>query len=119
MAAPAAPAAPAAGQPVPWSSGLADCCEDSGTCLLVCCVGPCINYGQNVDRVKGGGMFGPCLLYCCCPCLACIYAGQTRGEIRAKYGLQESPCSDCCVHCFCSPCAVCQETRELARKGAR
>eukprot|EP00983_Pelagomonas_calceolata_P033243 1041084-Pelagomonas_calceolata.AAC.2 len=27
---------------------------------------------------------------------------------RNKYGLNETPCSDCCVHCWCSPCAVCQ-----------
>jgi hypothetical protein len=25
----------------------------------------------------------------------------------------QAPASDCCVHCWCSPCAVCQEAREL------
>jgi hypothetical protein len=40
-----------------------------------------------------------------------------RPDLRAchafhlPYSLEEDPCSDCCVHLWCSPCAVCQEVR--------
>ncbi|TVU29539.1 hypothetical protein EJB05_21109, partial [Eragrostis curvula] len=39
---------------------------------------------------------------------------------QAAHGLpahQESPCTDCCVHCCCEPCALCQMYRELSKKG--
>mmetsp|Transcript_11600 Transcript_11600/g.28434 ORF Transcript_11600/g.28434 Transcript_11600/m.28434 type:complete len:111 (-) Transcript_11600:207-539(-) len=98
-----------------FGDSLFACTNDMGTCLIVCCLGPSITYGQNVDKLKGNGFMGPCLLYFCCPCFACIFAGQTRKEIREKYGLKEEPCHDMLVHCFCSPCAVCQEARELTK----
>lgn len=51
-------------------------------CFLLLCL--CCCSGQNVDKLKGNGFMGPCLLYFCCPCFACIFAGQTRKEIREK-----------------------------------
>ncbi len=35
-----------------------------------------------------------------------------RAKMREKYGLQEVP-SDCVAGCLLSPCAVCQEAREI------
>jgi hypothetical protein len=35
-----------------------------------------------------------------------------RAKMREKYGLQEQP-SDCLAACLLSPCAVCQEAREI------
>lgn len=46
-------------------------------------------------------------------CFGAVFAGSFRSEVRNKYNLSEEPCSDCLVHFFCSPCAVCQEAREL------
>ncbi|GFP83544.1 protein plant cadmium resistance 12 [Phtheirospermum japonicum] len=37
--------------------------------------------------------------------------------MRQQYFLQESPCGDCVVHCFCDSCALCQEYRELKNRG--
>lgn len=39
--------------------------------------------------------------------------GYQRRKLREKYNLRHAPCGDCTVHLFCSPCAVCQESREL------
>lgn len=38
-------------------------------------------------------------------------------RLREKYNLEEAPCSDCCVHCLASPCALCQEAREISRRA--
>eukprot|EP00239_Pterosperma_sp_CCMP1384_P006652 CAMPEP_0197846832 /NCGR_PEP_ID=MMETSP1438-20131217/4546_1 /TAXON_ID=1461541 /ORGANISM="Pterosperma sp., Strain CCMP1384" /LENGTH=184 /DNA_ID=CAMNT_0043458607 /DNA_START=79 /DNA_END=633 /DNA_ORIENTATION=+ len=40
------------------------------------------------------------------------YAGTHRTLIRAKYGIVEDT-SDFVAHCLCSPCATCQEAREI------
>lgn len=42
-----------------------------------------------------------CQLSCCLLVLLCDAACR----------LKEEPCSDYCVHLWCSPCAVCQEVR--------
>lgn len=49
-----------------------------------------------------------------CPCLySCFY----RSKLRGQYFLQERPCTDCCVHCCCEECALCQEYRQLKSLG--
>jgi hypothetical protein len=35
------------------------------------------------------GCVGPCLTYYCCPCFACIFAGNNRKMLRDKYNLVE------------------------------
>mmetsp|Transcript_27483 Transcript_27483/g.74351 ORF Transcript_27483/g.74351 Transcript_27483/m.74351 type:complete len:102 (+) Transcript_27483:85-390(+) len=94
-----------------WSTGLFSCFDDCMILLCGCCL-PCHLYGQNADKVGQSYLLHFCL-YCICPSFACIYGGSTRTMVRNKYGLNETPCSDCCVHCWCSPCAVCQEARQL------
>ncbi|CAH2053386.1 unnamed protein product [Thlaspi arvense] len=44
-------------------------------------------------------------------------AWKTAKLIRSKFGLPESPASDCLTHCFCEFCALCQEYRELKNRG--
>ena len=58
---------------------------------------------------------GGCCTYCFLSgCYVCgIPAGNTRGMLRAKYGLPEEPYSDCVVHTLCAPCALCQDAREV------
>ncbi len=80
---------------------------------------PCLLYGQNVDKLRGSGFIGPCLLMYCCPCFACIFGGSYRGDLRKKYNLPDDPCSDCCVYCCLPSCAVCQEFRELKHREGR
>lgn len=53
-----------------------------------------------------------CVTGCPC-CYSCFY----RAKMRQQYGLKESPCGDCLVHCFCEYCALCQEYRELKNRG--
>ncbi|KAL7171242.1 hypothetical protein ACSBR2_035979 [Camellia fascicularis] len=38
-------------------------------------------------------------------------------QLRGQYFLDESPCTDCCIHCCCEECALCQEYRELKHHG--
>jgi Cys-rich protein (TIGR01571 family) len=46
-----------------------------------------------------------------------LYSCSKRSSMRAQYNLQESPCLDCCVHFWCDTCALCQEYRELEKRG--
>jgi len=46
-----------------------------------------------------------------------LYGCTKRSSMRAQYNLQESPCLDCCVHFWCGPCALCQEYKELEKRG--
>ena len=56
------------------------------------------------------------LIYCLIGC-QCMYSCFYRSKMRAQYVLHESPCNDCLVHCCCETCALCQEYRELERRG--
>ncbi|KAI4357591.1 hypothetical protein L6164_001529 [Bauhinia variegata] len=113
------PPPPAA--PVAWSTGLFDCCSDVKNCCITCWC-PCITFGQIaeiVDRgstssVTSGTLYGLISLITGC---ACIYSYVYRTKIREQYMLEESPCGDCMVHCFCDSCAMCQEYRELQNRG--
>ncbi|XP_020519883.1 cell number regulator 2-like [Amborella trichopoda] len=109
------------GYPLPWSTGLCDCCEDPANCCLTCCC-PCITFGQIVEIIDrgtsscgGSGALYAILMYmtgCAC-CYSCFY----RSKLRGQYYLQETPCGDCLVHCCCELCALCQEYRELNYRG--
>ena len=51
-----------------------------------------------------------------CPRPLVLLAGtakHTRHDVRRRFNLKEEPCGDCCVHCFCGPCAVCQVRRVI------
>ncbi|GAB4821328.1 hypothetical protein N2152v2_008374 [Parachlorella kessleri] len=73
-------------------------------------------YGQNAAKIEGrDSCCVNCFLYCIlshCLLCACLAKGK-RKDLRHKYDLPHEPCGDFCVHCFCSPCSVCQEAREL------
>jgi len=103
----------------PWSSGLFGCFDDIGICCYGLFCTPCL-YGENVNKLNGVGCYMPCCQYYCLAGLSmcCCVASPNRTMIRNKYGLAEEPCNDCCVHVFFSPCAVCQEARELKKQVA-
>jgi Cys-rich protein (TIGR01571 family) len=88
----------------------------------VTCVCPCITFGQTAEIIDrgstscgtSGALYALVMLLTGCQCVySCFY----RAKMRAQYGLQVSPCSDCCVHCCCQCCALCQEYRELKKRG--
>jgi hypothetical protein len=45
-------------------------------------------------------------------CVGCC----VRGRLRAKYAITGNCCTDCCVHYWCDPCAICQEYEELTTR---
>ena len=47
-----------------------------------------------------------------------LYAFPSRSRLREHFALPEKPCSDYWVHICCTPCAICQESRELKNQGA-
>jgi hypothetical protein len=40
-------------------------------------------------------------------------------QLRERFGIRGSAVSDLCVWLWCSPCALCQETRTLELRGVR
>nr|XP_010932616.2 uncharacterized protein LOC105053222 [Elaeis guineensis] len=107
--------------PVPWSTGLCHCFDDCSNCCISCFC-PCITFGRIAEIVdKGSSSCGAsgalyALIFCVTAC-SCLYSCFYRTKLRAQYSLRGSPCTDCLVHCFCEPCALCQEYRELKRRG--
>ncbi|XP_057839871.2 cell number regulator 10 [Cryptomeria japonica] len=108
-------------RPTEWSTGLCACCTDQSVCCLTCWC-PCITFGQIAEIVDegsptccvSGGIYGALL---CLTGFAYCYSCWYRTKIRDKYNLADIPCADCLVHCFCEPCALCQEYRELKLQG--
>jgi Cys-rich protein (TIGR01571 family) len=104
-----------------WSTGLCDCFDDCGNCCVTCLC-PCITFGQVAEIIDrgstscgaSGALYALVMLLTGCQCVySCFY----RAKMRAQYGLQEKPCADCCIHWCCEPCALCQEYRELKKRG--
>ncbi|KAL7149511.1 hypothetical protein ABFS83_05G045500 [Erythranthe nasuta] len=106
---------------VPWSTGLCGCFSDCRNCCITCWC-PCITFGQIAEIVdKGSSSCGQngalyTLIACVTGC-PCFYSCFYRSKLRQQYLLHESACGDCCVHCFCESCALCQEYRELKNRG--
>ncbi|KAF8735586.1 hypothetical protein AX14_001837 [Amanita brunnescens Koide BX004] len=111
-----------------WSFGLCDCCNDCGTWMLgFCC--PCILYAQikqradylnayaRPDPTRGGsGVDINCMVWTalhfstgCGPALQAV----TRGQIRNRYMIDGNGFGDFCAACWCTPCELTQEHREL------
>ncbi|KAH7516560.1 protein PLANT CADMIUM RESISTANCE 11 [Ziziphus jujuba] len=107
--------------PLPWSTGLCDCCDDVTSCCLTCWC-PCVTFGRIAEMVDRGstscGVSGALytLILCVTGC-SCMYSCFYRSKLRGQYFLEESPCTDCCIHCCCEECALCQEYRELKNHG--
>ena len=108
--------------PPEWGSGLFDCRRDCHTCCVGYCV-PCILYAVNGQKVRGlnhrtywTDFFLYYFIYCCFTGCRFLLGVQRRTELRQKYNLPEKPCSDCCVHFWCHPCAMCQEGREIDQR---
>ncbi|XP_078441181.1 protein PLANT CADMIUM RESISTANCE 2-like [Wolffia australiana] len=104
-----------------WTTGLCDCGDDVGNCCITCWC-PCITFGQIAEIVDRGstscGASGAiyALVAVVTGC-ACIYSCFYRKRLRLQYDLPEKPCADCCVHCFCELCSLCQAYRELKNRG--
>jgi len=111
-----------------WSYGVFDCFSDASTFVLgwFC---PCVVFSQNKTRLEhldrtgtphpagGDGLGGDCVTYgalaVCCG-LGWVLQIGTRAATRRRYQLQGDSVSDILCSCFCVPCALTQESREIA-----
>jgi Cys-rich protein (TIGR01571 family) len=96
-----------------YIESLFDICASPKICCKGFCCTSCL-FGDNAAKITNGSY----CLYCCgylwlSPIYACglLHMG-IRAKMREKYGLQEEP-SDCITGCLLSPCAACQEAREI------
>jgi len=101
--------------------GLSDCCKSPQDCCnALCC--PCCAIGSNHQLRSDRGYKcwvcnAPCwvtgCMMCLCPCIICFYTSALRGHNRRTMGIAGTYWEDCCLHCFCFPCAITQESLEL------
>ncbi|KAK4410336.1 Cell number regulator 9 [Sesamum angolense] len=89
--------------PVPWSTGLCDCCDNISVCCLTCWC-PCITFGriaEIVDRGStscgiSGALYSMVLCVSGCSCLySCFYRSKLRDSISWRKG--HAPIAACIV----------------------
>lgn len=85
---------------------------------VICCVEERLNILKMGCGCAACGVSGALytLILCLTGC-SCLYSCFYRSKLRGQYLLEESPCVDCCVHCWFEGCALCQEYRELQNRG--
>ncbi|KAG5919246.1 hypothetical protein E4U42_006571 [Claviceps africana] len=108
-----------------WQVGLFDCFGDAGASLMGCCL-PCVLHGRTMDRMEDPSLEshkafnGECAIWCGIQCLtgfAWVFTMIRRGDIRQRYGIEGSACSDCCTSFCCLCCALVQQDREVALRA--
>ncbi|XP_054787651.1 cell number regulator 2-like isoform X2 [Prosopis cineraria] len=103
-----------------WTTGLCGCFEDPGNCCMTCCC-PCITFGESAEVIDKGNTSCACagLVFYALSYVGCVglYSCTYRRKLRGLFNLPEEPCSDRCIHCCCTSCAICQEYRELRNRG--
>ncbi|GMY22194.1 protein PLANT CADMIUM RESISTANCE 7-like [Fagus crenata] len=103
-----------------WTTGLCGCFEDPSSCWVTCCC-PFITFGRIAEVVDQGGTscFSAARNYMLLAHIGAVflYTCTYRTKLRGLYKLPAEPCGDCCVHSFCTACALCQEYRELKNRG--
>eukprot|EP01024_Parvocaulis_polyphysoides_P030786 TRINITY_DN28008_c0_g1_i4.p3 TRINITY_DN28008_c0_g1~~TRINITY_DN28008_c0_g1_i4.p3 ORF type:complete len:148 (-),score=6.53 TRINITY_DN28008_c0_g1_i4:227-670(-) len=119
-----------------FSTGLLDCWSDIPVCVYGMFCSPCV-LGYNYSQATGESGKAVCASYCiqhtCCSCA--IVGASVRKQLRCKYNLinedyetwintpikklnfqHRQQFGDCCLHCFCGPCSICQEARQVKVK---
>lgn len=115
-----APTFPAPAPGREWENGVLDCFSLDIT--LAACVAPCVMRGKLAEM---RGSETSRLQHTICGLLSTplypFWACQERSKLRYKLKLEGSIHTDNLAVCFCEPCAITQEYRELrnyARKNA-
>ncbi|KAL9691454.1 hypothetical protein QQ045_011878 [Rhodiola kirilowii] len=106
---------------VPWSTGLFDCHEDEPNAVMTAFL-PCLTFGQIAEVMDQGEMtcFLASFIYTLMMPALCsqwVMGSKYRKLLRRKYNLVEAPYEDVVSHIFCPCCSLCQEFRELERRG--
>eukprot|EP00796_Vickermania_ingenoplastis_P010705 gene10705-7437_t len=111
-----------------WSSGLFDCCSDKLNLFDVCLCGVCnVSMQANVAFNNESGIHWP-LCLCIVGVDGCLTGGLTllltgvivRQKLRQRYMLQQTLpviMQDIAAGLLCQPCAICQQHREMTRRG--
>ncbi|PYI01885.1 PLAC8-domain-containing protein [Aspergillus sclerotiicarbonarius CBS 121057] len=103
-----------------WNYSLCDCCSPASLCLTSCCL-PGLTFGKTQARLQNpklenySSCNGECSIFTLLTFTWTQWIVQTirRGEMRQRYGIKGSCCSDCCVTFWCGCCALTQEEKEM------
>jgi len=69
---------------------------------------------MDLEDCCNGACMIDCGIFWCFPAGHCCYAGcDQRSATRRRIGIAGDDCSDCCIHMWCTSCALTQEHREL------
>ncbi|CAF0771623.1 unnamed protein product [Didymodactylos carnosus] len=90
-----------------WSVGICNCCDDCKQCkfLLYSMSEGDASVAKKINEPLSG-----CL---CVPNIVAVY----RMKVRTMFKIKGDSCDDCCVSCFCPPCAGVQLMQELKNRG--
>ncbi|XP_074371068.1 protein PLANT CADMIUM RESISTANCE 7-like [Apium graveolens] len=109
-------------KPEDWNTELFGCLEDPSNALITAFF-PCVTFGQIAEIIDNGhskctsqGVFYGAM-WGCLVGMPCFVSYTYRTEMRRQYQLTGTPAPDLLIHCFCHPCALCQEYRELRHRG--
>jgi len=99
-----------------WDTGLFDCFSDCKVLIVSWLFGVC-QIAYQKAAVEGhecgcGDLIPVCIFPLCC-------AVSVRKQIREKYGFEGGMVGDILALWCCSLCAISQQTRQLALKGAK
>ncbi|XP_022152927.1 protein PLANT CADMIUM RESISTANCE 8 [Momordica charantia] len=104
-----------------WSTGLFDCHEDETNAVMTAFL-PCVTFGQIAEVMDQGELTCPLgsLIYALMMPALCsqwLMGSKYRTRLRNRYNLVEAPYTDIISHVFCPCCSLCQEFRELRKRG--
>eukprot|EP00760_Papus_ankaliazontas_P035594 PhM_4_TR7924/c0_g1_i1/m.41294 len=114
------------GQP-DFSTGLCDCGNDPASMWLDSTFCHYCTVGYQYEMIHNH-RFGMNPFMCMAPLIADIFCTgglamltvltMLRGDVRRRYSINGDACTDCIMSAFCTPCTICQITREMTLHGA-
>eukprot|EP00993_Chasmostoma_nieuportense_P004935 NODE_5580_length_637_cov_22.194118_g5416_i0.p1 GENE.NODE_5580_length_637_cov_22.194118_g5416_i0~~NODE_5580_length_637_cov_22.194118_g5416_i0.p1 ORF type:complete len:143 (+),score=36.44 NODE_5580_length_637_cov_22.194118_g5416_i0:32-430(+) len=101
--------------PLPWDTQLTECNSDAQSCFCAFFLTPCQMAQQKAVLRGKSDLCCDMLIYTLLPCLQV----RLRSSIRSKYNIDGTVCTDAVQSCFCCPCAVAQQGRQLKLRGEK
>jgi len=100
-----------------WSVGPFGCLDNIPEFIVdawVCGILTVATQYATVKKIEGGaGIVHYLGAWLCFPCFEYV----TRSAIKEKYGIQTNGVVDLGIECYCIPCAVHQQIKEMTAKG--
>ena len=111
--------------PPHWQSEMCDCFDDTNVVLQTWCCHPCTvsNIISYLEERKPMFDCMNCFVYTIAVYATGFQAAAwftygLRNQIISRYGIQnEDYCNACMISTFCTPCALCQVQREMAKRN--